>query len=263
VKLFFDERRVRRGQHAVLGTERRAWRIARTIGIPILCEGGGGFLPSPTAGSIRTHRSCLAIAPLRAIRIPRFRGLRIGLALSGGGYRAALMHAGVLDAGRRLGLRFTHLSSVSGGSIIAAYYTLGGSPRDFLKGVSDGRFGLLREATHIQNVVRFSHRTGIQARLLKNVLFGETTSVGVQRIAEPVMRSVVQISRFKSDLPRSSGRTAAPRQEDTARHPGPSLFPSPLEMETLLTVRFPVTVELMPKPWCSRPRERRHNLTMG
>ncbi|MDR0892389.1 MAG: patatin-like phospholipase family protein [Mediterranea sp.] len=51
---------------------------------------------------------------------------RIGLALSGGGYRAAAYHIGTLRALQRLGIlpRVDVISSVSGGSITAAYYAL-------------------------------------------------------------------------------------------------------------------------------------------
>lgn len=53
-------------------------------------------------------------------------GKKIGLALSGGGYRAAAYHIGTLRALHRLGLldKVDVISSVSGGSITAAYYAL-------------------------------------------------------------------------------------------------------------------------------------------
>lgn len=53
-------------------------------------------------------------------------GKRIGLAFSGGGYRAAAYHIGVLRTLNRLGVldKVDVISSVSGGSIIAAYYAL-------------------------------------------------------------------------------------------------------------------------------------------
>lgn len=53
-------------------------------------------------------------------------GKRIGLALSGGGYRAAAYHIGTLRALHKLNLlnNIDVISSVSGGSIIAAYYML-------------------------------------------------------------------------------------------------------------------------------------------
>ena len=53
-------------------------------------------------------------------------GKKIGLALSGGGYRAAAYHIGTLRALHKLGILkdLDVISSVSGGAIIAAYYAL-------------------------------------------------------------------------------------------------------------------------------------------
>ena len=53
-------------------------------------------------------------------------GKKIGLALSGGGYRAAAYHIGALRALHKLGVldKVDVISSVSGGSIIAACYAL-------------------------------------------------------------------------------------------------------------------------------------------
>lgn len=53
-------------------------------------------------------------------------GKKIGLALSGGGYRAAAYHIGTLRALDQLGIldKVDVISSISGGSIIAAYYAL-------------------------------------------------------------------------------------------------------------------------------------------
>lgn len=55
-----------------------------------------------------------------------FSNRKIGLALSGGGYRAAAYHIGTLRALRRLGVldKVDIISSVSGGSITSAYYAL-------------------------------------------------------------------------------------------------------------------------------------------
>lgn len=49
---------------------------------------------------------------------------RIALALSGGGFRAAIFHLGVIRRLEELGIMkdVDVISSVSGGSIIAAYY---------------------------------------------------------------------------------------------------------------------------------------------
>ena len=51
---------------------------------------------------------------------------RIGLALSGGGFRASIFHLGVIRRLEELGImKYVHtISTVSGGSIIAAYYVI-------------------------------------------------------------------------------------------------------------------------------------------
>src|SRR3954447_6956667 len=63
---------------------------------------------------------------------------KIGLALSGGGFRASLYHLGLVrflrDAGQLS--RLTHITSVSGGSIFAAHLVLNwdrynGAPEEF------------------------------------------------------------------------------------------------------------------------------------
>src|SRR3954470_276273 len=63
---------------------------------------------------------------------------RIGLALSGGGFRATLFHLGLVRFLRDAGLlsQVTHITSVSGGSVFAAHLVLNwdlynGSPNDF------------------------------------------------------------------------------------------------------------------------------------
>src|SRR5437763_14766306 len=63
---------------------------------------------------------------------------RIGLALSGGGFRATLYHLGLVRFLRDAGLlsQVTHITSVSGGSVFAAHLVLNwdlynGSANDF------------------------------------------------------------------------------------------------------------------------------------
>ena len=67
---------------------------------------------------------CHAVDPCNIIMTKD--GKRIGLALSGGGYRAAAYHIGTLRALHNMGIldKVDVISSVSGGSIIAAYYAL-------------------------------------------------------------------------------------------------------------------------------------------
>lgn len=79
---------------------------------------------------------------------------RVGVALSGGGYRAALVHAGALAALERLYIPATNLSTVSGGSIFGTYYALGGSATDFLDMASQQELNLRRQALDAQNLGR-------------------------------------------------------------------------------------------------------------
>ncbi len=88
-------------------------------------------------------------------------GMRIGIALSGGGYRAAIYHAGVLDALEQRGIVVTHISSVSGGSIIGSFYAQGGAPRDLVDAIKSRRFMLAREIANISNFPRILHSWGI------------------------------------------------------------------------------------------------------
>ena len=63
---------------------------------------------------------------------------KLGLALSGGGFRASLYHLGLVRFLRDAGLlsQVSHITAVSGGSIIAAHLALhwdryNGSPNEF------------------------------------------------------------------------------------------------------------------------------------
>src|SRR5947209_16525199 len=63
---------------------------------------------------------------------------KIGLALSGGGFRGTLYHLGIVRFLRDAGILrdITHITSVSGGSILAAHLVLNwdrynGSPQEF------------------------------------------------------------------------------------------------------------------------------------
>lgn len=69
---------------------------------------------------------------------------RIGLALSGGGFRATLYHLGLVRFLRdaKLLSQVTHITSVSGGSVFAAHLALNwdrynGSPNEFDAAASD------------------------------------------------------------------------------------------------------------------------------
>jgi len=62
----------------------------------------------------------------------RLPGLTVAVTLSGGAYRAAAFHAGVLNALDRAEIRVDYLSTNSGGSIVGSYYAVGHTPEEFL-----------------------------------------------------------------------------------------------------------------------------------
>src|SRR3954465_12585304 len=89
---------------------------------------------------------------------------RIGLALSGGGFRATLYHLGLVRFLRDAGLlsQVTHITSVSGGSVFAAHLVLNwdlynGSPNDFEAA-----------ASQLLSIVRMDVRNRIVRRALLN-----------------------------------------------------------------------------------------------
>jgi predicted acylesterase/phospholipase RssA len=103
-----------------------------------------------------------------------YRQLNISFTLSGGGYRAALMHSGVIAAAEHFGLCITHISSVSGGAIIGAFYAAGGSPEEFHKVVKNGSLDLKRGLFRIQNILKLLlRRSNAQANLLNKIFFNE------------------------------------------------------------------------------------------
>lgn len=126
--------------------------------------------PLPLTGTVATPASVT----------PKASGLQIALALSGGGYRAALLHAGVLMELNQRGIPITNISSVSGGSIIGAYVGRGGDPNEFVKAVIQGRFRFKRELLSPINLPRwflpfggFSRRD-VQASIVRRVLLAST-----------------------------------------------------------------------------------------
>lgn len=111
----------------------------------------------------------------------------VAIALSGGGYRAALLHAGVLEALGEMGIRPRAITSVSGGSIVGAYAAMGGSPEMFVGTVASGELDLKREALNAFNFIRYFAEafpgslfrympsvstTSVQASMLDRMIFG-------------------------------------------------------------------------------------------
>lgn len=77
------------------------------------------------------HAPYEAVVAERDLRLENWTGPRVAVTLSGGGYRAALAHTGLLWAMDEAGIPIHILSTVSGGSIAGAAYSLGIEPQEF------------------------------------------------------------------------------------------------------------------------------------
>lgn len=80
------------------------------------------------------HRSAVVaerIARWRACSLSNSTRPRVAILVSGGGYRASAFHAGAFHALERQCIHIDYMTTVSGGSIFGAYYTLGYKPQEF------------------------------------------------------------------------------------------------------------------------------------
>lgn len=110
----------------------RPWKAAAVAIVPVaLALSGCRATPVHTLQPATAERSCAV--PIHD------EDVLIGLAVSGGGSRAALFAAGAFEALARLRVgadhrslleRVSHISSVSGGSLASAYFALRKPPRD-------------------------------------------------------------------------------------------------------------------------------------
>jgi len=106
--------------------------------------------------------------------------LRVAVALSGGGYRAAVSHAGVLAALDAQCLPIAYLTTVSGGSIVGAAYALGVPPAEFARLLRQRRPGLANDLVSIEGFLRewvmaWSSNAETYSRHFKRVFFGNAT----------------------------------------------------------------------------------------
>lgn len=106
--------------------------------------------------------------------------IRVAVALSGGGYRAAVAHAGLLAALDRECVPIDYLTTVSGGSIVGATYALGVPPRQFLERVRSARPGLPNDLLSVSGVFRewvwpFSSSAEVYSDHFRRNFFGDAT----------------------------------------------------------------------------------------
>jgi predicted acylesterase/phospholipase RssA len=146
---------------------------------PSTCPAG---LPRPDSGGLRPPR--------------------LAVAVSGGGYRAALFHAGMLAGLECIHTPVNALSTVSGGSIIGAYYAVGGEPHAFRSMTAAGLFNVKRELLHADNTLRFARslladlvgrdhpdtrftQTDVQASLLDRLLYRGLRMADLDSLGDP------------------------------------------------------------------------------
>jgi hypothetical protein len=79
---------------------------------------------------------------------------RVAVALSGGGYRAAVVHAGILSGLDGAGVPISYLSTVSGGSIVGGAYALGWSPDELSDHLKKNRPGLTNDLVNFYPVFK-------------------------------------------------------------------------------------------------------------
>lgn len=158
-------------------------------------------LPVDTARFVEIASSNLLVPEVSSLAEER----KIGLALSGGGYRAAIFHAGVLHALESLGIVPHALSTVSGGSIIGAYYAIGGNPSAFRDAAKQKAFHLKRELILFHNAVRLPfpwavpgagfelwpwydyNRGDVQASMLRRLLYNNASLTYERTSRQPLL----------------------------------------------------------------------------
>jgi predicted acylesterase/phospholipase RssA len=105
------------------------------------------------------------------------RPLTVAVSLSGGGYRAAVIHAGLLRALDERCVPIRYLSVVSGGSIFGSFYALGYTPESFAQRLRREVPGLPDQFLAMWNV--FTNWAGkrnsadVYSEHFANVFFGE------------------------------------------------------------------------------------------
>jgi predicted acylesterase/phospholipase RssA len=141
---------------------------------------------------------------------------RLGLALSGGGFRATLFHLGVLTRLAELDLlrHLNMISAVSGGSVLAAHYMLllkHALEKDGTGRLSNRRYRAIMRCIRRQLRIALAH----DPRNSILVDFGATA-----RVRSLSQRMVQQYQRFLY----ASGTTALRLPDPRARDEGPRLF---------------------------------------
>jgi NTE family protein len=138
---------------------------------------------------------------------------KIGLALSGGGFRAAFFHVGVLARLAELGIlpQVEVISTVSGGSIVGAAYYI--RLKNLLETHADGEIGTDRYLELVEDVescllraVQKNIRARVFANLFKNFAMARPNYSRSDRIGDLYDRYLYKEAWGKTREPRSLGR---------------------------------------------------------
>jgi NTE family protein len=172
------------------------------------------------------------------------KGQQIALLLSGGGFRAALFHLGAMRRLHHLGVlaRVTTISSVSGGSIIAATYCRMLLDRpfrfdEFEKRLVDG----------IKSNVRFRWTRHRARRLLRDFIIG-SKSPDQPTILEAILEETFGLNIAVNALPSSPQLiiNATGLHDGQAYHllkDNPSFASMPLARAVVASAAFPIVLE--------------------
>lgn len=189
---FFTVRVLRHVSAIALQTPRPPWIPIGTalVFIPFLCA----WLAGSVAWWIKTTEKALVESVKtnlttqkkcdRELTRTRWgtgdRQIHVAVALSGGGYRAALAHAGLLAALDHQCVPIDYLTTVSGGSIIGTAYALGIPPSAFLERLRKSRPGLPNDLLSVSGVMRewilpWSSNTKVYSDHFRHNFFGNRT----------------------------------------------------------------------------------------
>jgi hypothetical protein len=166
----------------VLGPLVVGWAVA-SAAIPLGREDRLTIKSWVRANSGATARKC---APWTV----KDRPIRIAVTLSGGGYRAAVTHSGVLAALDEQCVPIDLLSTVSGGSIVGASYVLGVPPREFAARLAGQKPGLPDDRLTVVNSLKSTSQVYVDH--LRRVFFGDRRLVDLPE-SPPLLLNVTDL----------------------------------------------------------------------
>lgn len=160
---------------------------------------------------------------------PAVSAQRIGLALSGGGFRATCFGLGCLRAlhDRDLLRHVTVISGISGGSLLAALYAYGPEPFDEFEALVDDQ---LRRGLQLEMIAR-----ALRPNTVIRNLFHASRAVLVRRRGEPITRGANRTDALRDTL---AARWLGDRPLDRVTHANLATVITATDLRTSNAVRF-------------------------